>query len=291
MSLETSSTRWRVKKLARAGVALASRASGSMAVRRWLRGAPCVRVITYHRFGELPGDPFCLDTEMFEAQMRCLAEDGRAISLDQLHAHLDGAATLPDDAVLVTIDDGFRSTLDLALPILRDLGVPAVAYVTAGLIGNERAAERMPERYLSWEEVAKLPEGGIEVGSHAFTHASLGLMPIDRATDEGARSRQRIEERCGATVRSFAYPFGTRVDFSDETGRALGSVGYTSVFTSQHGVVVPGMDPLELPRVKVESGESLAHFRALTHGAMDAWRIVDTVLARLQQDRVEQGVD
>ena len=54
-----------------------------------------------------------------------------------------------------------------------------------------------------------------------------------------------------------------------------------------HGAVRPGADPISLPRVKVEGGEPLSLFALQTRGAMDAWRVVDQNLHRLQRVRQE----
>ena len=273
--------RWIAKKLARRGVAWLGSALALAATR------PRVRVLTYHRFGQVPRDPFCLPREHFEQQVRWLAERRRAISLEELGAFLAGERELPDGAVLVTIDDGHRSTFHEALPVLRDHAVPAVAFVSAGLVGDEDAAREAPEPYMSWDELAALPEGGVAVGSHAMSHRSLGGLSPDQVRVEASDSRQLLEERTGRTVDAFAYPFGTRADFGPGTGRALREAGYRWAFTSQHGAIAPGLDPIELPRIKIEAGEGLGMFRAACGGAMDAWRALDWALWRLQQARTE----
>ncbi len=57
-------------------------------------------------------------------------------------------------------------------------------------------------------------------------------------------------------------------------------------FTSQHGAIERGApDWLQLPRVKVEAGDPGWLFPQLCHGALDVWRMVDTLLWRTQQAR------
>jgi peptidoglycan/xylan/chitin deacetylase (PgdA/CDA1 family) len=237
--------RWVAKKGARQGMAAGAWALGRTGSRP---GVPRVRVLTYHRFGEATRDPFCVSRPAFEAQMRWLADRKLAISLAQLEAFLGGSGAVPDGAVLVTMDDGCRSVFTEALPVLRDHAVPAVAYVPAGLVGQREIAG-YDEPAMTWDEMARLPGAGIAVGSHAFLHRSLGLVSVDEAREEATRSRELLEGRLGTPVTSFAYPFGTRVDYSDATRRVLAEAGYATAFTSQHGAVEPGLDPLELPRV------------------------------------------
>ncbi len=275
--------RWVAKKAARRVLSLSMRASGALALRRALERVARVRVLTYHRFGEIARDPFCLARRDFEAQVRFLAERRRAIGLDEFQRFIAGEAEVAAGATLITIDDGFLSTYRDALPVLRDHAVPAVAFVTASLVGNREAARSEAETYMSWDEVGRLPENGIEIGAHGYVHASFGTLDPEAARDQGVLARELLESRLGARVRTFAYPFGTRSDFSAETGRALAEAGYQLAFTSQHGSIRAGMNPHELPRVKVENGDDLRQFARLCDGAMDAWRVVDAGLFRLQR--------
>jgi peptidoglycan/xylan/chitin deacetylase (PgdA/CDA1 family) len=278
--------RWYVKKAARVGLSLLTSGSGSVALSRVLADGPRVRVLTYHRVGPTPRDPFCVSTADFDAQMRRLAEQGRAVSVQQVADFVAGRAAVPQDACLVAIDDGMLSTLTEILPVLERCRVPAVAYVTSSLIG--RAFDGMPERYVTWDELRQLAASGlVEIGSHAHTHRSLALMPIDEARREASESRTMLSAALGREVRTFAYPFGTRTDFSPQTDQALRDAGYTIAFNSVHGAIRQGMDPVSLPRVKIEGGESLAMFERVSRGAMDAWRVVDMNLWRLQRVRQE----
>ena len=279
--------RWLVKKAARGAVGVGSAASGSLALRSALSRGGCVRALTYHRVADdSPRDPFCVTRAAFDAQMRLLAEEGRAVSLAQVRAFLVGREALPRDACLVTIDDGCLSTLTEALPTLRRWGVPAVAFVSPALIGADHSS--LPERYLTWDELGALAEDGlVTIGSHAMTHCSLGAMSIDDARHEARASRERLGEALGREVDAFAYPFGTRGDFDPHTERALADAGYRVAFNSMHGSIRRGMDPISLPRVKVEGGEPLALFSLSTRGALDPWRVVDAHLWRLQRVRTE----
>lgn len=278
--------RWYIKKAARLGVAMGSAASGSLVLRRLFGKQVRIRTLTYHRIGPSVRDPFCVSSTDFEAQVRQLAESGRAVSLEQLVAFVQGRAEMPADACLITIDDGMISTLTEALPILERWKVPAVAFVTSSLIG--RSWDGPSERYMNWDELRQLAASGlVAIGSHAHTHRSLGLMSPDEAIHEARQSREMLSQQLGRNVTVFAYPFGTRSDFNDTTERLLREAGYTLAFNSVHGAIVPGMDLISLPRIKIEGGESLRMFSLASRGAMDAWRVVDQTLWRLQRVRQE----
>ncbi len=280
------SVRWALKKASRSAVTHGSDFVRN-AIPRRTADAPSVRALTYHRFGHFPRDPFCISPVEFSAQMRELSRSGRAISLSQLHAFLDGKQDVPRDAVLVTIDDGFMSLKEIALPILRRHRIPAVAFVSAGLIGSrgDHGPSAPADDYLDWRDLELLNAHGVSIQSHGWSHHSLGYLGHDEMCAELSQSKKLIEDRLDTAVTAFAYPFGTRADFNPAVAAEVAAAGYRFAFTSQHGPIQRGDDSRMLTRIKVESGDSLATFGSLVHGGMDAWRWIDRGLWRLQASR------
>lgn len=278
--------RWYLKKVARYSVMFFTWASGWLILRGCFARGPRVRALMYHRFRDDAYDPFSVTVADFRRQMEWLARSGLAISLADLQAFLAGERDLPDGSVLVTVDDGYYDLWPEIVPLLRQIGVPAVAFVPAGEVAENSggAVAAAPEdQKLSWREIVALPDQGVAVGSHAWHHRSLGKMAIKQAYFEAIHSRQELQRRLRAPVLAFAYPFGTQADFNSETREILRQAGYACAFTAQHGAIRRGIDPYSLPRVKVEGGEGLWAFKLLVRGGLDGWSVFDRVLWRLQQ--------
>jgi peptidoglycan/xylan/chitin deacetylase (PgdA/CDA1 family) len=141
----------------------------------------------------------------------------------------------------------------------------------------------LADDYLSWGELQGLAGNGMAIGSHGWSHRSLARMTPEEARDEAVRSREVLQRRLDCRVASFAYPYGTYTDFNATTAEILAESGYTTAFTSQHGAIRRHADPIELPRIKVEGGEGPWMFRLLCGGALDAWRLIDRALWRVQR--------
>ena len=284
--MEVPPLRWSCKKIARKGMALSTQYSGSLALAEFLSRDANVRVLTYHRFGDSAYDPFCVSVKYFEQQMAFLAENKLVISLQEFERYLRGELSFSKNVVLVTVDDGFQSLYRYALPILKQFDIPAVAFITPSLIRGSEAVSSLPsgqpEPYMDWNEVKRLANNDIAIGSHAWTHRSLGVLAEDVVRDEAEHSRQVLEDRLSMQVTSFAYPFGTKADFNSKTAEILQQTGYSCAFTSQHGAVKENLNRYDLPRVKVEGGEAIWVFRSLIKGGLDAWRLFDQMLWRLQ---------
>jgi peptidoglycan/xylan/chitin deacetylase (PgdA/CDA1 family) len=70
--------------------------------------------------------------------METLARYGTPIGIDDLIRAIDGGASLPRNAVMVTFDDGYRSCHEVALPILRAIGVRAAFFIPTSFITERR---------------------------------------------------------------------------------------------------------------------------------------------------------
>ena len=110
-----------------------------------------VSIVSFHRIADIldddPFDPDVVDATpaQFRRHVETLARIGTPIGMETLVRALDGAE-LPPNPVMVTFDDGYRSCRDIALPILRELGVPATFFIATAF-----AAER---KLYWWEQIA-----------------------------------------------------------------------------------------------------------------------------------------
>lgn len=111
-------------------------------LRRW---APVhtLPIVTYHHIAEedpaYQYDPDVADATpaQFRHQMEWVARYGTPIGVDELLRALDGAP-LPKNPIMVTFDDGYKSCHDVALPILRAVGVRATFFVATAFIQERR---------------------------------------------------------------------------------------------------------------------------------------------------------
>lgn len=111
-----------------ARVDAALRRTPAQPVFRW-RASRRLAVLAYHQVE---------DVERFEAQLDAIRHEWHAVRLDDVLASIRGRAALPRRAVLITFDDADRSLLERGVPLLRERGLPAVAFVVTGLLGTDR---------------------------------------------------------------------------------------------------------------------------------------------------------
>lgn len=130
--------------------------------------------------------------EEFEPQLRYLARNGyNTLSADELLDCLVGAAPIPERAVVLTFDDGWRSLYTVAYPLLRRYGMRAECFIVPGVVdgASPESAEagfgRGPlktvplavhEPLCSWDEIRAMHGSGI-IGfeSHSLYHHRVAV--------------------------------------------------------------------------------------------------------------------
>jgi len=110
-------------------------------------------VLMYHSVLDDPDEQWLAlggighSTKIFRQQMEAVARRYHPISLDDLLTFVQGGKELPPRSVVVTFDDGYADNLDVAVPILSELGVPATFYITVGCVDTGRVPWPSQLRY------------------------------------------------------------------------------------------------------------------------------------------------
>ena len=135
-------------------------------------------ILSYHEIAD-PADAlnkdFAVRPTMFVRQMDWLRNNGyHFVTVDDLLADEAGRRPLPEKAVLITFDDGYRSMYDHAWPILKAWKIPAVVAVV-GSWEDDRTTVNFDgkiiprEKLMSWKDLRELSDSGlVEIGSHSF---------------------------------------------------------------------------------------------------------------------------
>ncbi|MGH7412105.1 MAG: polysaccharide deacetylase family protein, partial [Candidatus Methylomirabilis sp.] len=104
-------------------------------------GHQVVPILTYHDIEPVSKNRFAITTELFEQQLKYLKENGYVVvTLDDLDRFLRYEQPLPKKAVVITIDDGYKSAKTIAAPLLKKYGFPATFFIYTDFIGGGKNA-------------------------------------------------------------------------------------------------------------------------------------------------------
>ena len=223
-------------------------------------GYQTVPILCYHRFGTKTSK-LNVTPAAFEQQMDWLARNGyTVITLARLARFLEGKEALPAKSVVITIDDGYRSSYEIAWPILKKFGFPATIFLYTDFVGASDA--------MTWAQMKEMTGSGlVNIQPHSKSHANL-TQRLPGETDARYRERIRrevdapvaaLKERLAEASFTYAYPYG---DVNEYVVDLLVKDG-----VSQGVTVTPGGNPFYaypymLRRSMVFGNEDLEVFKS-----------------------------
>ncbi len=140
-----------------------------------------------------------------------------------VESYIAGEYLRGQDYFIVTFDDGYLSNLTIALPILRELSVPATLFV---ITGSTDLANHM-----SWEELALFNESDlVTVYSHTNSHVRADSMSLAAFLQDEAVAWDKLTKYIQPERKVLAYPNGA---FTRASMEALARDGY-ELFAVQH---------------------------------------------------------
>ena len=226
-------------------------------------------VLMYHRIGAAEdSDPsLFVSQDSFTRQLRWLKQNGfETVSLARA-VEIWSRRRSPKRTVLITIDDAFADTLEIAARALADCGSKATVFAPAAMLGQEvelrapnaRTASVSRGRIASAIELRDWVGQGFDLGSHSSTHPDLVTEPASRVITEMIDSKRRLEDRVEHWIEDFCYPYAHH----DTMCRKLAQrCGYRSAFAGEP----PIRDLYAIPRMMVYPEDSMERFRRKVSG-------------------------
>lgn len=196
-----------------------------------LNKSAVVSILGYHDFRERGGSPMLIAASKFREQMQAIKDSKiPVIPLSDVVAWKKGEKNIPEEAIVITMDDGWEGVYTFAYPVLRDFGFPFTVYLYKKYVN-------IGGRSMSWTQIKEMMQNGCDIGSHSVSHESLKKRPKGAKTDadfqqwvlsELKDSREFLEQNLNIKCTSFAYPFGI---FDDATMETALQIGYESLVT------------------------------------------------------------
>jgi peptidoglycan/xylan/chitin deacetylase (PgdA/CDA1 family) len=230
------------------------------------RGASAVPVLIYHEIvtdGRQPRETV-IARERFKEQMRYLAEHGyTTLSISQLIGFMRGEMIVPERSILLTFDDGWKSTLN-ALQILNELRFKALFWIITGT--------RSRQGYLDWSQIGEIARNPrFEIGSHTVSHPwdpldNLVTWADGKTPGKGTaeilaelrESKETLQRRLKHRISYLAWPMGWYNDTLVDLAKAT---GYAAILTTDEGTNRRGGDVWRIKRLFIDGACPLSTFR------------------------------
>lgn len=243
-----------------------------------LQHRPVASFVTFH---DLP--PEALGP--FKDKLLILKRNTNVVSLDDF---FHGRLNLKKINVVITFDDGYRSWVSHALPVLRELELPATFFITSGFVGlsKEKEAEFIRSKLhltagdrriscLNFEDVRRIAAEGFTVGGHTLNHCNLAdLRDGIQLKHEILEDKIRLESISGAKIEYFAYPSGAYQNQVLDISEVLKEAGYRGAVTTVSGFNGVDTNSYLLHRELTGASMPMAVFKARVYGNYEAVQFV-----------------
>jgi len=248
-------------------VVLLDRVAGLLGMNRTYYSNKVV-VLMYHSVREDYKYDHCINKEVFLSHMNMLEKSGfNVITLDTFLDFMAGKGQVPDNAVLITFDDGYEDFYKLAYPVLKDKNLSATMFMITSTIGDKTGwnpkidqtqMQEMVEHNIYFQSHTHDAHKYIQ-GSNGKEDAFLVTRAYnkenypetfeeyyDRVYQDLAKSKEVLDELLGQDTKALAVPYGR---FTPTVKEIAAAAGFEYNFTIKPGVVSQKTDKMSLPRI------------------------------------------
>ncbi|WP_457593845.1 polysaccharide deacetylase family protein [Hydrogenimonas sp.] len=217
----------------------------------WLLAATLLadaHIFVYHRFGDTRYPSTDTSVEVLKKQFEFFKERHyEVVPLSRLVKALEKGEKIPDNWVVLTIDDSFKSFFENGLPLFREYGYPFTLFVYTGA-----TEDRYPD-YMSWAEVKEAMRYG-EIGFHSHTHPHMVSKSDSYLENDFKKGIALMKKRLGLTPKYFAYPYG---EYDERVKKIAESFGFEAICNQNVGAVSKASSRFDLDRIALTGDPDL----------------------------------
>ena len=166
-------------------------------------------ILLYHKVSLHHNDALTISADRLDRQLVYVMSTGYTpVSFQDLKEFVDGRRPLPAKPVLVTFDDGYLSTYELAYPLLVKHQVKATVFLPAAFIGGVNGWDAGSEPLMSYDTIRQIAGALIEFGLHSYRHENYQSYSAAQVEADLSRCVRALEENGCPFTPVFAYPYG-----------------------------------------------------------------------------------
>lgn len=169
-----------------------------------------VLILTYHRFSS-ERHPSKISAAEFAAHLEYLKRYNRVLSLSEAAEHLKNGNSLPPNATVITIDDGYADAYDVAFPILKQFEMPATLYVVTDFLDGKCWLWTDLMRYVLTETGQENLKLEFENGDSIETKLTDERQRLETANRVNARLKRMPNERKDAQIKAIAESLNVQI--------------------------------------------------------------------------------
>lgn len=207
-------------------------------------------IFVYHRFNDSRHPSTNTSNEDLRRDFDYLRNNGyKVVPLEALVKKTKAKEDIPDNWVVLTIDDNYKSFYEHGLPIFKEYNYPFSLFVFV-----EGTHRKYPD-YTTWEELQEISQYG-SIEFHSYAHKHMTHMSNEEIKKDFDKGMELIKKHLEITPKYFSYPYG---EYSQRVKEFTKSYGFEAIINQNMGAIASFSDVYDLDRTALVGKSNLKH--------------------------------
>jgi len=209
-------------------------------------------IFVYHRFEDFRYPSTNTSIKELKKEFDYLKDNGyEVITLRRLVEAIKTKEKIPDNWVVLTIDDGYKSFYENALKLFKEYKYPFTLFVST------KPSEQGFQDFMNWKEINECSLYG-EIGLHSHSHPHLTHLSDEEIKKDTKTAIRIFKKRLGFFPKYYAYPYG---EYDERVKNIIKNFGFDAICNQNMGAIEEKSDIYNLDRIalvgKVNFAEKL----------------------------------
>ena len=205
-------------------------------------------IFVYHRFGDNRHASTNTSLKVLKKHFEYFKTHGyKVVSLKRLNRALKNSEFIPDNWVVLNIDDSYRSFYENGLKLFKKYHYPFTLFVYV------EATQKGYGDFMSWKEIKDASDYG-EIALHSYSHKHMVDLNFEDILEDTKKSYDLFVSKMGFKPKYYAYPYG---EYNEIVKKAIKSFGFNLIMNQNAGAVNKFSNPYDLDRIALTGDVNL----------------------------------
>ncbi len=205
-------------------------------------------IFVYHRFGDGSHASTNTSIEVLKKHFEYFKKNNyKVIPSSKLAYALKNHEQIPDDWVVLNIDDSYKSFYENGLEVFKEYGYPFTLFVYI------EATQKSYGDFMSWNQIRDASKYG-EIALHSYAHAHMVSLSDEAILSDTKKAYDIFVSKMGFKPKYYAYPYG---EYDPVTQKAIQSFGFKLIMNQNSGAINHLSNPYDLDRIALTGDVSL----------------------------------
>ncbi|MCF6173196.1 MAG: polysaccharide deacetylase family protein [Campylobacteraceae bacterium] len=213
-------------------------------------------IFVYHRFGD-SRHPSTNTTkkELIKEFEYFKNNDYKVVRLEKLVNAIKNEKKIPDNWIVLTIDDSFKSFYINGLEIFRKYNYPFSLFVYV-----EASLRKYPD-YLSFKQLKEISKYG-SLEFHSYGHPHLTQLSDEKIKEDFSKGLKVFEKKLQIKPKYYSYPYG---EYTNRIKKIAKSFNFDAIINQNLGAIGKNSDIFDLDRSALVGKTNLKYLLKFKH--------------------------